>query len=1009
MTIAKQAGKISLIVTVLVLANLLFANFAIGQLGGPNATIGPAPSTATATSGTVTKSDIENIDNLVKTYRDLLVQKNNKNDSAVVQARQQAQAACGQLSSKIYPATPNISGKSGVGSYIAIWIPGPPEGCVFGRVYKVNTDGTVDWRYDDTAIGLWNEIKGGKDVSTAPFLERAKAVAGVSGPAEGVNPLSQVVNWILTTVANVITSVLLGLAALAGYILSVVTDEVTAATQPDMVLIGWTFVRDFMNMFFIVALIAMALATILQIENYNWKHILRNLIIMALLINFSKIIAETLISFSDMITQIFISASGLKNLGVTIGNMFSGLVTEGNGVAGFFVSGSGGASEALTHSILKIIAALTITVSFLALAGLLFIRLIGLWVLIILSPVAYALYILPDTQQYAKQWWQTFIKYLIWSPVAMFFVSMANLFIKEKGTGSITNNTNFDALFIAAFFWAAVLVAKQAGMVGSEMVINGAKAVGFGAPKWLGKRGLGWAGRHYNELTSKIRGDEEKVSTGRALAYAIANPVGFFKGWAKEAEEQKHIQQAKAEAIGQEITEQRFSGFIPKTLFGEGKNKIIPRVQQHEKKEEDESGKFLGNLSRENVARKMHQAFTLGNSDEDRATKRGYLKVGMSKGYVDDAIGLAHTNEEGRKMMAEMIRIGELEKDDFLIDEDGDYIDSVETRNKVTEEDRRLDASSHRTRRAFHLAMFGGELHKGFVDENGKFYTGERKSANHDEAETYELKDHAAARMITEEGETEGKNVDHWEYMTDQKFNSKTGKYESYILRKKKDTLGGRYWSSDGEAEMAAAELAKKNSRTQAQIAWHSVMSANGKNFYADVFAKVAKAMAENPTFAQERTANMLIAGTTDENVLMKIRETFHKTGRLEVDKISADRLEKIKNVDPKAFAAIFQRFMNDAQPGSKIEDRINKGLKVRVVKQNRATGAMDVVEDRDIKLQTKTKSADAAGDSSGDSGGGRRAVQPPSASYENTSGERKQVSNRRTPPAPPPPPTPSP
>jgi hypothetical protein len=49
---------------------------------------------------------------------------------------------------------------------------------------------------------------------------------------------------------------------------------------------GWVITRDIANMFFIVILLVIAFATILQIEQYNYKKWLPKLILMAILINF---------------------------------------------------------------------------------------------------------------------------------------------------------------------------------------------------------------------------------------------------------------------------------------------------------------------------------------------------------------------------------------------------------------------------------------------------------------------------------------------------------------------------------------------------------------------------------------------------------------------------------------------------------------------------------------------------------------------------------------------------
>ena len=51
---------------------------------------------------------------------------------------------------------------------------------------------------------------------------------------------------------------------------------------------GWVVVRDLCNMFFVLILLIIAFASILRVDSYNLKTWLPKLVIMAVLINFSK-------------------------------------------------------------------------------------------------------------------------------------------------------------------------------------------------------------------------------------------------------------------------------------------------------------------------------------------------------------------------------------------------------------------------------------------------------------------------------------------------------------------------------------------------------------------------------------------------------------------------------------------------------------------------------------------------------------------------------------------------
>src|SRR3989339_945464 len=74
------------------------------------------------------------------------------------------------------------------------------------------------------------------------------------------------------------------------------------------VVTGWTALRDLANMFFILILLIISFATIIRAQGYGYKQTLSRLIIVAILINFSRMIVGVLIDFSQVIMLTFVSA-----------------------------------------------------------------------------------------------------------------------------------------------------------------------------------------------------------------------------------------------------------------------------------------------------------------------------------------------------------------------------------------------------------------------------------------------------------------------------------------------------------------------------------------------------------------------------------------------------------------------------------------------------------------------------------------------------------------------------
>ncbi len=439
-------------------------------------------------------------------------------------------------------------------------------------------------------------------------------------------------------------------------------------------------------------------------------------------------------------------------------------------------------------------------------------------------------------------------------------------------------------MIILVFLIVAIRVAEQAGVLGGDVVAKVAKNGMYAPFKAVGagvQLGTGYLGRRWNEITAnKVRGEDREVGRFKAAAFAVLNPPAFLKGMKKRQEELSHAAQAKAESAGLEVAEQRFNsprGFL------KGSKKIIPRVLAHEKHEEDEFAKGYMNMSRELVARTAHEVFQMADNEEGRAAKRGIIKVALAKGYIDDIVMEANNTKDGRKMLQKMIDNGWVKAEDF--------------KGGVADVTKQLQYNN-RTRRAMYKAMFGDGGHG-------------------------HLKDHAAMRLITEEGEEEGMSTGHLEYMTDFYFDAKTGNYMAYELDESTEDL-----TSAGEAAMAAGEIAKRDSRTQARIAWHSLMSSDGKRFNKAVFTKIAKALTENPGFMQERTANMLIAGTTELKDLEPMINNFKNTGILDIKADDVKRIKKMVEADPNAAKSVLQRFLNDRNGA--LTNRLLAGGKLR-------------------------------------------------------------------------------
>jgi len=82
----------------------------------------------------------------------------------------------------------------------------------------------------------------------------------------------------------------------------------------DIINIGWTLLRDLTNMFFILGLAYVGLATALNITDFNTKKVFGNLLIIALLINFTPVICGAIVDISNIVLNFFLHGEANFNV-----------------------------------------------------------------------------------------------------------------------------------------------------------------------------------------------------------------------------------------------------------------------------------------------------------------------------------------------------------------------------------------------------------------------------------------------------------------------------------------------------------------------------------------------------------------------------------------------------------------------------------------------------------------------------------------------------------------------
>ncbi len=259
--------------------------------------------------------------------------------------------------------------------------------------------------------------------------------AGSAGNAPTDAPLSysgvkNIVSWFLLQISSLFLSITLFLLTfvieIAGY---------NGFLSSTAVQTGWVMVRDITNMGFVVILLVIAFGTILGLEQYEWKKMLVKFVVAAILVNFSRLICGVLIDIGQVVMITFVngvSATAGGNLlqAFNLDHIRSFAAQNGTTID------AGGIFLATVAAVIfsAIVMFMMGVFMFMLLA-----RMIVLWVLIVLSPLAFVLSVIPQTEKYASQWWSEFGSNVITGPILLFFIWLSFVTV---GSGTINNEIN---------------------------------------------------------------------------------------------------------------------------------------------------------------------------------------------------------------------------------------------------------------------------------------------------------------------------------------------------------------------------------------------------------------------------------------------------------------------------------------------------------------------------------------------------------------------------------------
>jgi len=293
--------------------------------------------------------------------------------------------------------------------------------------------------------------------------------------------LSHPVDAIILSVATAIVTISSTLLDMGVSFLNFIISEdfmgmSMAGVDNELITYGWAVVRDIANIVIALAFVIVGLGIILGLDNFKAKKSLPILILIALLINFTPAICGFIIDISNIVIHSFL-VGGISADALNIDQALEE------------VSNQSRSADVLIWSVALAIFCVSAAVICLLYALLFVARYFALWVLIIVSPIAFASKAIPNGKIAAKifpgvlgwdEWWNRFIEWCMVGIIGGFFLYLGTMLMT-----SMLETVEFDFLSFSTYFQMALpfvflyigyFIALESSAFGAGKAIGYAKA-----------------------------------------------------------------------------------------------------------------------------------------------------------------------------------------------------------------------------------------------------------------------------------------------------------------------------------------------------------------------------------------------------------------------------------------------------------------------------------------------------------------------------------------------------
>jgi len=249
----------------------------------------------------------------------------------------------------------------------------------------------------------------------------------------------------------------------------------------------WDQMRKFVNIGLIIAMILMAVATIIGIEKYSWKKVLWKIVVVALLVNFSLVIVGMIVDIFNYFTVYFLNSAKVNAAN------FGGLFNFPGPTFGFWNILGNFIKWFFTNLLMIFVGVLVIIILLVALLAMIA-RAVIIMFLAAISPLAFVAWIFPATEKWWKMWWDNFLK---WASFGLIFaislyIGMAIIGAIQSQNISISDTPFTTAvvttLMAAIFLLVGLIFSLQSGTAASQFILKQSGKIGGAITKWGGRK-----------------------------------------------------------------------------------------------------------------------------------------------------------------------------------------------------------------------------------------------------------------------------------------------------------------------------------------------------------------------------------------------------------------------------------------------------------------------------------------------------------------------------------------